>query len=437
MEGSVRSGGWVLKKKTSSGCLIIKNKVQNRNSGGGSGGLSINSNEKKRPRLLDSDSGSSDEDESLEFMRRKVNDKRLHNDSMGYKRSELENMEYDRNNVGVDIHGERKRSRVDLFEFDEYDEFDGKRMRNEYVEDTFKMFERSGGGKSKEFGVGSSHRNLLVDKRNQDSYFNDSNSGRSKGVEYTDLRDKGPKLEEDEAHMPISLLRLKYQEAGNEPIRLQGKNGVLKVMVNKKKKIDLHPHLKKYDPTGVEDRAGSRSENVVKKDLSTTLPVHPTSKPPEKRGIKARESETNGMNTDIKARESGVDGTDTALKLAPPGPQACSSKKGVKKEEERTPPSENVTPVKVKEGKEGKAKRGGSTEKQMLREKIRGMLTDAGWTIDYRPRRNRDYLDAVYINPSGTAYWSIIKAYDALKKQLEEDNTKSKSSWFSLICPSI
>ncbi|KAL0414538.1 UNVERIFIED_CONTAM: Increased DNA methylation 1 [Sesamum radiatum] len=456
MEGSVRSGGGVLKKKTSSGCLIIKNKVQNRNSGGGSGGLSINSNEKKRPRLLESDSGSSDEDESLEFMRRKVNDKRLHNDSMGYKRSELENMEYDRNSVGVDIHGERKRNRVDLFEFDEYDEFDGKRMRNEYVEDTFKMFKRSGGGKSKEFGVGSSHRNLLVDKRNQDSYFNDSNGGRSKGVEYTDLRDKGPKLGEDEAHMTISLLRLKYQEAGNEPIRLQGKNGVLKVMVNKKKKIDLHPHLKKYDPTGVEDRVGSRSENVVKKDLATALPVYPASKPPEKRGlfvdkektirkekmevklekikpilskgIKARESETNGMNTDVKAREPGVDGTDTALKLAPPGPQACSTKKGVKKEEERTPPSENVTPVKVKEGKEGKAKRGGSTEKQMLREKIRGMLTDAGWTIDYRPRRNRDYLDAVYINPSGTAYWSIIKAYDALKKQLEEDNTKSKSS---------
>ncbi|KAL0348848.1 UNVERIFIED_CONTAM: Increased DNA methylation 1 [Sesamum angustifolium] len=430
MEGSVRSGGGVLKKKTSSGCLIIKNKVQNWNSGGGSGGLSINSNEKKRPRLLESDSGSSDEDESLEFMRRKANDKRLHNDSMGYKRSELENMEYDRNNVGIDVHGERKRSRKDLFEFDEYDEFDGKRMRNEYVEDTFKMFERSGGGKSKEFGVGSSHRNLLVDKRNQDSYFNDSSSGRSKGL-----------------------------STGNEPIRLQGKNGVLKVMVNKKKKIDLHPHLKKYDPTGVEDRVGSRSENVVKKDLSTALPVYPASKPPEKRGlfvdkektirkekmevklekvkpflskgIKARESETNGMNTDIKARESRVDGTDTALKLAPPVSQACSSKKGVKKEEERTPPPENVTSVKVKEGKEGKegkAKRGGSTEKQMLREKIRGMLTDAGWTIDYRPRRNRDYLDAVYINPSGTAYWSIIKAYDALKKQLEEDNTKSKSS---------
>ncbi|KAK4425680.1 Increased DNA methylation 1 [Sesamum alatum] len=456
MEGSVRSGGGVLKKKTSSGCLIIKNKVQNRNSGGGSGGLSVNSNEKKRPRLLESDSGSSDEDESLEFMRRKVNDKRLHNDSMGYKRSELENREYDRNNVGVDIHGERKRSRVDLFEFDEYDEFDGKRMRNEYVEDTFQMFERSGGGKSKEFAVGPSHRNLLVDKRNPDSYFNDSSSGRSKGVEYTGLRDKGPELEEDEAHMPISLLRLKYQESGNEPIRLQGKNGVLKVMVNKKKKIDLHSHHKKYDPSGVEDRTGARSENVVKKDLSIALPVYPPSKPPEKRGlfvdkektigkekmevklektkpilgkgIKARESETNGMNTDIKARESGVDGTDTALKLAPPGPQACSSKKGMKKEKERTPPPENVTPVKGKEGKEGKAKRGGSTEKQMLREKIRGMLTDAGWTIDYRPRRNRDYLDAVYINPCGTAYWSIIKAYDALKKQLEEDNTKSKSS---------
>ncbi|KAI3469572.1 hypothetical protein Pfo_026235 [Paulownia fortunei] len=463
MEGSVRSGG-VLKKKSSSGCLIIKKKVEHRNSGGG--GLSINSKEKKRPRLVASDSGASDEDESLEFMRRKMNDKRLHNGSMGYKRSEHENREYDRNNVGMDISGERKRTRLDLYEFDEYDEydeFDGKRIRNECVEDRFKMVGHSGGENSKEFGVGSSNRNLVVDKRKQSSYFDGSSSGRSKGGEYAGLRSKGSELQEDEAHMPISLLKLKYQETADEPIRLQGKNGVLKVMVNKKKRMDLHSHHKKYDPREVEERAGSRSEDVLK-DLSPQLPVYPASKPPENRGllvdkektiekekmevklekvkpilskgvkvresetssmrkgIKARESETSSMRKGIKARESETDGTDTALMLAPPGLQACSSKKGVKKEEEKTP-SENVTPVK---GKEGKAKRGGSTEKQMLREKIRGMLIDAGWTIDYRPRRNRDYLDAVYINPNGTAYWSIIKAYDALKKQLEEDDTKSK-----------
>ncbi|KAJ6324037.1 hypothetical protein OIU76_011358 [Salix suchowensis] len=55
------------------------------------------------------------------------------------------------------------------------------------------------------------------------------------------------------------------------------------------------------------------------------------------------------------------------------------------------------------------------------------MLLDSGWTIDYRPRRNRDYLDAVYINPTGTAYWSIIKAYDALLKQSDEDEARSRA----------
>ncbi|GMP77074.1 hypothetical protein CsSME_00033474 [Camellia sinensis var. sinensis] len=83
-------------------------------------------------------------------------------------------------------------------------------------------------------------------------------------------------------------------------------------------------------------------------------------------------------------------------------------------------------------GKEGKVKRGYGTEKQLLREKIRAMLVSAGWTIDYRPRRNRDYLDAVYINPTGTAYWSIIKAYEALQKQLEEEDAEIKPTGHSL-----
>ncbi|KAI3459388.1 hypothetical protein Pfo_016051 [Paulownia fortunei] len=443
MERSVKSGG-VLKKKSSSGCLVIKKKGGNKNSGGGLGGLNDNSKEKKRARLLASGSGSSDEDESLEFMRRKVNDKRLNNGSKGYKRNELENREYDRDNVGIEISGERKRSKLELFDFDEYDEFDGKKMRNEYLEDRFKIIGRNGSGNLKEFGVGSSNRNFVVDKRKQGSYFDGPSSGRNKGLEYSGARNKGLGLEDDEAHMPISLLRLKYQEKAGEPIRLQGKNGVLKVMVNKKEKMDFPSQSKNYDPRDLKERKGSRSDDVVKKDLLAPLPIYPASKRPENRGlfvdkeksVENEKKETNlekvkpFLNKGRKARDSEIDGTDMVLK-PPPGLQACSSKKGMKKEEERTPPPENFTPLKAKEGKEGKegkAQHGGSTEKQMLREKIRGMLVDAGWTIDYRPRRNRDYLDAVYINPSGTAYWSIIKAYDALKKQLDEDDGKTKAN---------
>ncbi|KAL2530491.1 Acyl-CoA N-acyltransferase with RING/FYVE/PHD-type zinc finger protein [Forsythia ovata] len=437
MEGSLGSGG-VLKKKSSSGCLIIKKKSENNNLGG-LGSLN-NSKEKKRPRLVVSESGSSDENQSLEFMRRKVNEKKFRNGSLEGRKSRLEGREYYRNNGGMESGGERKRNRLDLFEFDEYDdyeEFDGKKMRNEYVEDRFKMVGRSGGGNLKEVGSGSSSRSVMVDKRNHGSYFGSSICGKSKGVEYCGGRSKGFELEEDEGHMPISLLRLKYQGMADEPIRLQGKNGVLKVMVNKKKKMDLSSQVKNYEPQEVKVRKDSRSENVVEKDLLGPS-FCSASKQHKKEGLfidKEKRVEKEKMDLQLekakpfmrkgnKDRDSQVDELDTSLELTQPAMLAGSSKKLAKKKEERSPPPQKSTPSKEKEEK---VKRGGITEKQMLREKIREMLVDAGWTIDHRPRRNRDYLDAVYINPSGTAYWSIIKAYDALKKQLEEDNGKSKS----------
>ncbi|XP_057771705.1 uncharacterized protein LOC130991472 [Salvia miltiorrhiza] len=448
MEESMRSGGGVLKKKkkNSSGCLIIKKKVENGNSGGVWEGLSSHGNERKRPRFVAGGFGASDEDESLGFMKRKVNGKSLHNGSMGYRRSEFENRVYERSNDGIDLGDERRRRRrseLGSYEFDEYHEYDERRMRDEYLEDRYKMVGCRGGENSKDFVIGSSRGNLVADRRHS-FHFDGSGSGRSKGGEHTGLRSKGFDLEEVEEEMPASLLRSKHPEVADEPIRLQGKNGVLKVMVNRKKKVELHSRHSRYDSRGVEERARCWSEDVPKNGLLFKMPVYPVPKPPENRGlwvekekmdvklekvkpklskgIKIRESEISGMSKGITVREMETDVADTALKLAPPGLQVSSSKKAVKKEEERAP-LENITPVK---GKEGKVKRGGCTEKQMLREKIREMLIDAGWTIDYRPRRNRDYLDAVYINPSGTAYWSIIKAYEALKKQLEEDKSKSK-----------
>ncbi|XP_042065169.1 uncharacterized protein LOC121808646 isoform X1 [Salvia splendens] len=442
MEDSVRSGGGVLKKKTSSGCLIIKRKVENGNPGGGWEGLTCHGDERKRPRLVAGGFGASDEDESLGF-KGKVNSKILHNGSMDYRRSEFENREYERSNVGIDLGGESRRMSEFSNEFDEVHEFDKRRMREEYLENRYKMAGYRGGVRSKDFVIGPSRGNLVADRRHS-FHFDESSSGRSKGGEYTGLRNKGFDSEEVEEEMPVSLFRLKHPEVADEPIRLQGKNGVLKVMVNKKKrKMELHSHHSRYDSRGVEERAHCRSEDAPKNVRHVV--GHPVSKPPENRGlciekekmdlklekvkpkfskgVKTRESEIIGMSRGITVREKETDAADTALKLAPPGLQVSSLKKDVKKEEERAS-IENITSVK---GKEGKVKRGRCTEKQLLREKIREMLIDAGWTIDYRPRRNRDYLDAVYISPSGTAYWSIIKAYDAFKKQLEEDKCKSKS----------
>ncbi|XP_042059792.1 uncharacterized protein LOC121804362 [Salvia splendens] len=399
MEGGVGSG--VLKKKSSSGCLIIKKASANKSSGGGLGGFCDSSSKgKKRGRLVASGSdsssrSSSDDDESLELMRRKMSEKRLKG-SAGCKRNE-------------EVSAEKKRSRLDLFEFDEYDEFefDGKKMRNEYTQDRFKRVGRNDGGDVKE--------------RKHGSYFNGSSSGRSKNAGGSGVRSKGFGSSDDEAHMPISLLKTKYQETAGESIRLQGKNGVLKVMVNKKKRMDVPSQHKNLEP------------------LVADLPVYSDSKTSKSRGLIVGKERSGGKgkeeiklekvnptsNKKRKARDSGVNETDEVL--ATPRPQACSSKKAVKKEAERSPSTEISPPVKGKEGKESGVKRSGNTEKQMLREKIRGMLIDAGWSIDYRPRRNRDYLDAVYINPGGTAYWSIIKAYDAFKKHLGEDGDKVKA----------
>ncbi|XP_047955998.1 uncharacterized protein LOC125201790 [Salvia hispanica] len=407
MEGRVGSG--VLKKKSSSGCLIIKKAGASKNSGGGLGGLGDSSSKGgKRDRLVSSgsdssSSSSSDDDECLEFMRRKVNEKRL---------------------KGSTGNAEKKRSRLDLFEFDEYDEFDGKKMRNEFTQDRWRRVERNDVGNVKE-STGTSNRNLVADKRKHGSYFNGSSIGRSKNAGCSGTGSKGFGSSDDEANMPISLLKMKYKETAGESIRLQGKNGVLKVMVNKKKKMDFPSQHKNREP--------------LVKDSVVGLPVNPDSKTAKSPGLLVGKERSGGKEKEEtklekmkptsvknrKARDSGVDVTD--IVLAMPTPKACSSKKAVKKESERSPSTEISPPVKGKEGKEGNTKRGGSTEKQMLREKIRGMLIDAGWSIDYRPRRNRDYLDAVYINPSGTAYWSIIKAYDAFKKHLEEDNDKVKA----------
>ncbi|XP_057485333.1 uncharacterized protein LOC130771686 [Actinidia eriantha] len=230
--------------------------------------------------------------------------------------------------------------------------------------------------------------------------------------------------DDDEAHLPISSFRHKFRVPSDEPIRVQGKNGVLKVMVNKKRKMDL-PH-KLYDQLlDVGDRKGSKSENAIKKSVAVGHSSFSDSKRPEqaisfvrteKSTLKLRRS----VSKSAKGGDSETEDSEMSLRLESPSVKA----KGAKSEG-KAPSAEKITPVR---GKEVKIKRGSGTEKQLLREKIRHMLATAGWTIDYRPRRNRDYLDAVYINPTGTAYWSIIKAYDALQKQLDEEDDDIKPS---------
>jgi len=59
--------------------------------------------------------------------------------------------------------------------------------------------------------------------------------------------------------------------------------------------------------------------------------------------------------------------------------------------------------------------------RQKLRGQIKGMLFNAGWKLDLRPRHGKNYIDAVYIAPNGCTHWSIVKAYYAFQKQVSSE----------------
>lgn len=102
MEEGVRSSEGLVKKKNSSGCLIIKKKVD------GSRKVFESNKERKRPRLALSDSsgssGSSDSEDSEESS----------------KRNKTESFQNGSGGQNGELESEKKR-RLDVFEFDEYD----------------------------------------------------------------------------------------------------------------------------------------------------------------------------------------------------------------------------------------------------------------------------------------------------------------------------
>lgn len=449
---SVGPSGVLVKNRNSSGCLIVRKKPDGM--GGGVGSSSSrkvfeSKKEKKRSRLVMSDSGSSDE---LLLPRRKVGpetvrvcnglDKGIVEGSrMGEKRERLEHVR--RNEDGMigtnflDDSGGR-RTNLEVFEFNEYDGMDGQMMRRSRFSDgvigvDFGERRYSGSmhmarsGIKRDFETGSSRH--LVDKRK--NLYTDRTSSLNRG----DRTDRGRyEMSGDGAQLP--LLRDKFLGVSDEPIRVQGKNGVLKVMV--KKKNSVPGSLGNYGfPKSEGHRKAPRSEDISKKN-AIIPPFFAEPKLPEK-PVSAVRTEKNYVNLrkslpTKKSKSSDWDSedSDTSLKRVAKSAEASKPLKRAGFKVEDAPSCEQTPPTRIKEGK---LKRGSGTEKQKLRERIREMLLNAGWTIDYRPRRNRDYLDAVYINPSGTAYWSIIKAYDALQKQVNEENEAKRSGDGSSLAP--
>ncbi|CAE5956617.1 unnamed protein product [Arabidopsis arenosa] len=185
----------------------------------------------------------------------------------------------------------------------------------------------------------------------------------------------------------------------DEAMRVQGRNGVLKVKVNNKTSTPAasinHQDAEIYERP-LSFRKAQRRENVV---------VKPTFR------------KSNNVENNSESEESDMPRKSKRRKS-----EYSKPKKEINTKSKSTFPESGKPDVR----EERRGRRGGGTEKQRLRERIKGMLTDAGWTIDYKPRRNQSYQDAVYVNPSGTAYWSIIKAYDALLKQLKDEGVDAR-----------
>ncbi|TYG78298.1 hypothetical protein ES288_D02G048100v1 [Gossypium darwinii] len=443
MEERLRSGehsGVVVKNRSQSGCLIVRKKGDGSGGAGSTGARKIfePKTDKKRSRMIMSDSGSSDE--LVMPPRRRVGPETIQvcNGLAIYEESEIGRKRNREERIRPSEEGfigwneedlsESKRNKLDVFDFNEYDGLDEdvimRRNRFDYGG------EEVGGRRllgsmpavarmriKREYESGPS-RHAFLEKKKKKLYF-DQSDGISRDH---DDRNRFRK-DRDGSRMHYPLLRERYMADSDGPIRVQGKNGVLKVMMNKKKKVG--EPLKKFDHLEVEEgRSGSRIDDIVRRNLHVLPSLYSETEVLEKPVSFGRKEKkkANLLRTPTtkknKVSDCDSEDSDTSLKLRPKDTEASNPTKRVGSKGQKTQ-VEQLQPTRIKEGN---VRRGCGTEKQKLRERIRGMLQEAGWTIDYRPRRNRDYLDAVYINPAGTAYWSIIKAYDALLKQLDEED---------------
>lgn len=443
--GGRRSGespGVLIKKRSSSGCLIVK-----KNDGVGRicsfSESRPNWESNKRSRMITSDSESSDRFTIPRNMRQYRN---VEESRFGWKRDCVEGKGDDCFVGNSREWKESKRHRLDDDDDNDddeesEDELMAMRMRRSFDGSGVDIGKKAYLGSAhfandREYGTGSSRKGLDIEKRRKPYLDGSGNIGFGNQGYRNRCKVSGNEAKTTHA----LLLQKKYKRDMNfdEPIRVQGKNGVLKVMVNKQNKIGGLLQNAKAEQTQCGSTIQETGKIRVAIQLPNTLKTEKLPKlPPPARiqsnGLKLPMSLTmksKGQNQD--SEDSDSSGRLQKRIIQPHKPSQMSSTGG-----EKTLPEASM-PSKIRDGK---IRRGSGTEKQRLRERIREMLLEAGWTIDYRPRRNRDYLDAVYISPRGTAYWSIIKAYEALLKQLNSGEKVAKpcddSSTFSLISDEI
>ncbi|KAK4743201.1 hypothetical protein SAY87_001202 [Trapa incisa] len=430
-------------------------------------------NERKRRRLAVSDFESSEEDVPLTPLPRRGVAAETIRVCNGFS-VPGKHVAEDRELTGWNGDGEekKKKSRLDVFDFDEYDRIDWQMMLKR-GRDGGGMGEGppispslSGSGSRIKCQAGSSSHVAVASRKN--AYFDRSNS-------------LGSKKKQGVERIPLSAKREKSMISPDKLIQVQGKNGILKVhMSNKKKLVESSSDCDQWKSDL--NQKGSSCEDMVKEN-AVALPASSDKSKSEKHSASSGEDENqlrmqksvhtyanDSLKEDIedtdlllkqrseavrgnvivyssrskkervsiseidgegqaskinKTTDEDLDEVDASLERKPMEVEARDPSRKGRLGSERTP---KAKVLKLGMG----VKHVSSTEKQKLREHIRKMLLSSGWDIDYKPRRNRDYLDAVYISPSGTAYWSIIKAYDALQRQLDgeaEDDGGDRSAF--------
>ncbi|KAF8392356.1 hypothetical protein HHK36_022698 [Tetracentron sinense] len=418
-----------------SGSLIARKKRDKMSAVGSSGKQVPVSKKEKKPRLTPSDSGC-DEDSLVSPRSVSTNQackgsivrKKNRVDSYKHKkeneidrkrsRSERaicrEDTKTDSSKFEEAVMG-RKRSRFDVFECDEDVECNREKMKNEPLDEDGVDI---GGSRNlcsnsmapsrrrREVETGCS-RSLVVDKR--ENFNLDSTPSllveRMRATDHSDK--KRSEIKKDGTFQPFTRLREKFKFPCDEPIRLEGKSDVSKVMLNDKKVG--RPRITNGNLEAEKNRKGSRSADTVKRKTAIRPSFSSEKKVHEKPG------------SVVITQKNKLD----SQKFSSTKNVKDHVKKEVKGKGDKSLPFESLVSTRHKEGG---VKHGNGNERQLLRDQIREMLLSASWTIDYRPRRNKDYHDAVYTSPRGRGYWSITKAYDVFQKQNDNEDNNSKTN---------
>ncbi|KAI5072481.1 hypothetical protein GOP47_0012587 [Adiantum capillus-veneris] len=146
----------------------------------------------------------------------------------------------------------------------------------------------------------------------------------------------------------------------------------------------------------LEEKSGRRLDNETLMSFRNRLVLQKQADTAKRKALESRKVSDHGEKNGKKVAISGKQGEESGKKVT------ISSKGNVME----LKPMSSLTTSMVKD----------KSLKLLTRDIAKEALLEAGFRIDLRPRKSRDYQDSVYVSPDGHAYWSVPKAWEALKK---------------------